>query len=35
MSRLREHYEKTVKPNLMKEFGYKNPLQTPRLDKSS
>ena len=33
MSRLREHYEKTVKPNLMKEFGYKNPLQTPRLDK--
>jgi large subunit ribosomal protein L5 len=33
MSRLREHYEKTVKPNLMKEFGYKNPLQAPRLDK--
>jgi len=33
MSRLREHYEKTVKPNLMKEFGYENPLQAPRLDK--
>ena len=33
MSRLREQYEKTVKPNLMKEFGYTNPLQAPRLEK--
>jgi large subunit ribosomal protein L5 len=33
MSRLREHYEKTVKPTLMKEFGYENPLQAPRLEK--
>ncbi|MDF2763441.1 MAG: rplE [Rhodospirillales bacterium] len=33
MSRLREHYEKVVKPNLMKEFGYENPLQAPRLEK--
>ena len=33
MSRLREHYEKVVKPNLMKEFGYTNPFQAPRLDK--
>jgi large subunit ribosomal protein L5 len=33
MSRLREHYEKTVKPTLMKEFGYDNPLQAPRLEK--
>ena len=33
MSRLREHYEKVVKPNLVKEFGYKNPLQAPRLEK--
>jgi large subunit ribosomal protein L5 len=33
MSRLREHYEQVVKPNLMKEFGYKNPLQAPRLEK--
>jgi large subunit ribosomal protein L5 len=33
MSRLREHYEKTVKPNLMKEFGYENPFQAPRLEK--
>jgi large subunit ribosomal protein L5 len=33
MSRLREQYEQVVKPNLMKEFGYKNPLQAPRLEK--
>jgi large subunit ribosomal protein L5 len=33
MSRLREHYEKVVKPDLMKEFGYENPLQAPRLEK--
>ena len=33
MSRLREHYEQVVKPNLMKEFGYENPLQAPRLEK--
>jgi large subunit ribosomal protein L5 len=33
MSRLREQYEKVVKPNLMKEFGYKKPLQAPRLEK--
>jgi large subunit ribosomal protein L5 len=33
MSRLREHYETTVKPTLMKEFGYDNPLQAPRLEK--
>jgi large subunit ribosomal protein L5 len=33
MSRLREQYEQVVKPNLMKEFGYTNPLQAPRLEK--
>ena len=33
MSRLRERYEKEIKPTLMKEFGYDNPLQAPRLDK--
>src|SRR5262249_2024773 len=27
------NYEKVVKPALMKEFGYKNPLQAPRLEK--
>ncbi len=33
MSRLHEQYEKVVKPTLMKEFGYENPLQAPRLEK--
>ena len=33
MTRLQEHYTKTVLPSLMKEFGYSNVLQVPRLDK--
>ena len=33
MTRLREHYDTVVRPALMKEFGYTNPLQVPRLDK--
>lgn len=33
MTRLQEHYISTVKPNLIKEFGYKNAMQAPRLDK--
>jgi large subunit ribosomal protein L5 len=33
MTRLQEHYEKTVRPALMKEFDYKNPFEVPRLDK--
>ena len=33
MTRLKQHYEKTVKPQLMAEFGYKNSLETPRLAK--
>jgi large subunit ribosomal protein L5 len=33
MARLREHYEKTIKPALVKEFGYKNQMQVPKLDK--
>jgi large subunit ribosomal protein L5 len=32
-TRLQEHYEKTVRPALMKEFGYGNTMQVPRLDK--
>ncbi len=32
-TRLQEHYVNVVRPALMKEFGYKNPLQAPRLDK--
>jgi large subunit ribosomal protein L5 len=31
--RLKEHYEQVVKPNLMEQFNYKNPLEVPRLDK--
>src|SRR5918912_4003579 len=32
-TRLQERYESEVKPALMQEFGYKNPMQVPRLDK--
>jgi large subunit ribosomal protein L5 len=30
---LKELYETTVRPALMQEFGYKNPMQVPRLEK--
>ena len=33
MTRLREHYEKTVKQAMQEEFKYTNPMQVPRLDK--
>src|SRR4051794_12806320 len=32
-TRLQERYQSTVKPALMQEFGYKNPLQVPKLEK--
>src|SRR5437879_5062575 len=32
-TRLQEHYRTTVHPALMEEFGYKNPMQVPRLEK--
>jgi large subunit ribosomal protein L5 len=32
-TRLQEQYEKEVKPALMKEFGYENSLQVPKIDK--
>jgi large subunit ribosomal protein L5 len=32
-SRLQQRYEQTVKPALMQEFGYQNPMQVPRLEK--
>jgi len=32
-ARLKERYEKEVRPALMKEFGYANPMQAPRLEK--
>src|SRR5438128_7625049 len=33
MPRLSDHYQTVVRPALMQEFGYKNPMQVPRLDK--
>lgn len=33
MARLKEFYEKTVVAGLIKEFGYKNPMQVPRVEK--
>jgi large subunit ribosomal protein L5 len=32
-ARLQEHYEKVVRPALIKEFSYENSLQAPRIDK--
>lgn len=32
-ARLYEHYKKVVRPKLEKEFGYKNQLEIPRLEK--
>jgi large subunit ribosomal protein L5 len=32
-TRLQEQYQTTVRPALMQEFGYENPMQVPRLDK--
>jgi large subunit ribosomal protein L5 len=31
--RLKEHYETVVKPGLVQEFGYKNTMEVPRLEK--
>ena len=33
MARLQEHYQNVVRPALVKEFNYKNPMQVPRLSK--
>jgi len=33
MTRLQEHYQSTIKPDLIKEFGYENAMQAPKLDK--
>ena len=32
-TRLREIYEKTVKPSLISEFGYKSPMEAPKISK--
>jgi large subunit ribosomal protein L5 len=33
MTRLKERYDSVVRPALTEEFGYKNPMQVPRLEK--
>ncbi|MFO1037984.1 MAG: 50S ribosomal protein L5 [Geminicoccaceae bacterium] len=33
MARLKEHYEGKVRPQLVERFGYKNPMQVPKIDK--
>jgi large subunit ribosomal protein L5 len=33
MARLKEYYRKTVVPALIQEFGYKNPMAVPKLEK--
>lgn len=33
MARLKDHYEKVLKPSLMKEMNYKNPFQVPCIEK--
>ncbi|MEQ9835933.1 MAG: 50S ribosomal protein L5 [Roseitalea porphyridii] len=33
MARLRDIYESEIRPSLMKEFGYANPMEVPRLEK--
>ncbi len=33
MARLKEHYSKTVVPEMMKKFKYKNVMEVPRLEK--
>ncbi|HVB16981.1 MAG TPA: 50S ribosomal protein L5 [Stellaceae bacterium] len=32
-TRLQERYQSAVRPALMQEFGYQNPMQVPRIDK--
>jgi len=31
--RLKQHYAEVVRPGLVEQFGYKNPMQVPRIDK--
>ncbi|HEY4115982.1 MAG TPA: 50S ribosomal protein L5 [Rhizomicrobium sp.] len=33
MPRFRKRYDEVIKPDLMKQFGYKNPMQVPRINK--
>ena len=33
VARLRKHYDEVVRPQLIEEFGYKNPLEVPTIEK--
>ncbi|HTK79906.1 MAG TPA: 50S ribosomal protein L5 [Rhizomicrobium sp.] len=33
MPRFKQRYNDTIRPQMMKQFGYKNPLQVPRVEK--
>ena len=33
MTRLQEHYKDVVKPDLVSNFGYKNPMEVPKIEK--
>lgn len=33
MTRMQTHYAETVKPALQQQFGYKNPMEVPRIEK--
>jgi len=33
VARLRKHYDEVVRPKLIEEFGYANPMQVPRIEK--
>ena len=33
MARLKEYYEQTIKPQLIKDFSYENPMMAPKLEK--
>ena len=30
--RMRKHYEEVVRPKLIEEFGYKNPMEVPAIE---
>jgi large subunit ribosomal protein L5 len=33
LPRLRQHYDEVIRPKLIEEFGYANPMQVPKIDK--
>ena len=35
MARLQQHYREKVVPELTQKFGYKSPMEVPRIDRKS